>query len=458
MTQPHRDSAARHQAEDGAVTGLQATAQVAGLQVTPSSGRKAVPPGSANSPKSEVKAKKIRVAEAVETGVEGLLRFLQRYMATALLVAFRPHLALRRLLADRRRDLPNHVLPLTFLAIGVFLLSLLGQTAGVLVVDWIWFADDIGQKVTEALRKEVSLASVVVQAIPGMAGVLLLSAISGLLARPWLLTRRLVLITYAYGIGAQALVLFLMVFGLVAIDGLGSKYMAGKAYQDVGSYVALALLGIGLIGAFVGPTWFALRSLRPRRRADGSGRFRTGLLLLWVLLSMLGGHVLVLYGARAPNEIISAAKGSTLPSVNVASISYTIGKDELQLEATVILENRDSKALVWRTDNPTFAMQIPASGPDGKQCGPDWLGLKVVRVVNAEGRAAPIVQLDAARSTWVTVYLETDVTPKLVELLKASEDWAVRVQLQTTVGTAEMDCAPRTLVKRAAASGAPDKK
>ena len=409
-------------------------------------------------PKVEAKAKKIRVAEAVETGVEGLLRFLQRYVSTAMLVAFWPRRGLRTLLADRRRELPRHVLPLTFLAIGVFLLSLLGQTAGVLVFDWIWFADDIGQKVTEALRKEVSLASVVVQAIPGMAGVLLLSAIFGLLARPWPLTRRLGLITYAYAIGAQALVLFLMVFGLVAIDGLGSKHL-GKEYQDAGSYVALALLGIGLIGAFVGPTWFALRSLRPRRRVDGSGKLRTGLLLIWVLLSMLGGHVLVLYGARAPNELISAAKGSTLPSVNVTAVSYTVGKDKLQVEATFILENRDPRPLVWRTENPTFAMQIPTSGPDGKQCGPDWLGLTVVRVVNAEGRDAPLVQLDAARTTWVTVYAERDSTPKLVELLKANDDWAVQVKLQTTAGMAEIDCAPRTLVRRAASpSGVSGKK
>lgn len=145
--------------------------------------------------------------------------------------------------------------------------------------------------------------------------------------------------------------------------------------------------------------------------------------------------------------------------MNVTAVSYTVGKDKLRVEATFILENRDPRPLVWRTENPTFAMQIPTSGPDGKQCGPDWLGLTVVRVVNAEGRDAPLVQLDAARTTWVTVYAERDITPKLVELLKANDDWAVQVKLQTTAGMAEIDCAPRTLVRRAASpSGVSGKK
>src|SRR6185436_20474045 len=107
------------------------------------------------------KAKKIRVAEAVETGVEGLLTFLQRLFSTTLRVATRPRRGIRELLADRRRERPRFVLPLTYLAVGIFLLSLLGQTAGPNPLDWIWFAEEIGLKVTDALRKEFSLASVV---------------------------------------------------------------------------------------------------------------------------------------------------------------------------------------------------------------------------------------------------------------------------------------------------------
>lgn len=105
------------------------------------------------------KAKKIRVAEAVESGVEGLLRFLQRLALTALRVLFRPRAGLRAFLADRRNEPPNYVLPLTFLAIGVFLLSLLGQTAGVFVLDWIWFTDDIAQKIVSPRRSPLDQVS-----------------------------------------------------------------------------------------------------------------------------------------------------------------------------------------------------------------------------------------------------------------------------------------------------------
>lgn len=102
-------------------------------------------------------------------------------------------------------------------------MSLLAQTAGASVIDWIWFTDEVGRNVTEALRREVSLASVVVQAIPVTVGVLLLTVITRALLKPWPLARRLVPMTLAYAFGAQALFLFLLVFGLMSLSLLGQN-------------------------------------------------------------------------------------------------------------------------------------------------------------------------------------------------------------------------------------------
>jgi hypothetical protein len=399
---------------------------------------------------SEPKARKARVAEAVESGVEGAMRFLQRFAATALRVNFWPRQGIRRLLADRRRDVPTYVLPLTFLAIGIFLLSLLGQTAGVLVLDWIWFADDIGQKVTEALRKEVSLASVVVQAIPGMAAVILLSSGFGWLARPWPLTRRIGLVTYAYAFGAQSTLLFFVVFGAVGADALTSSYVGGRR-SDAAGYVMAIIVGAGLLSAFVGPIWFALASLRLRSEPQRPRSVRAALAKAWLVLSLLLGHVLVLYGARAPSEVIAAAKGPSTPTVDVDTVQFATTKDRLLIRAVVLVENR-TDPLNWRTKSLRLALQVPDRSPSFA-CRKDWLSLQVDAVTDSHGYPVPIAQIEPNRTGWVIVNASAEMTPQIADLLKQTREWAIRVSLSTAVTTLEQPCASTTLEEKPQLTG-----
>lgn len=408
------------------------------------------PPTTSTAPPQ--KAKKIRVAEAVESGVEGLLRFLQRLALTALRVLFRPREGLRAFLADRRSEPPSYVLPLTFLAIGVFLLSLLGQTAGVFVLDWIWFTDDIAQKITEALRKEVSLASVVVQAIPGMAGVLVLASVCQLLGQPWPLTHRLVQITYAYAMGAQALMLFIVAFGLISVGTLTSSRFTTTADSTFVAYLTVSAAIVGMLTAFIGPAIFMFRSLRLRSIAHPRRRMSMLLFRAWILASILGGHVLILYGARAPNELISAAKGSTTPAIDVGSVTFTMTKVSLLIDAVVTLKNRKDTELTWLTKDVDLRLQVPKAANGARECSSDWLHVPVLRVTDARGDALPFVQLDAAKSTWLTLHAEIPLTAQISEKLRQTKDWATFLNVRTSVGEGSQICAYRTLAEIPAAT------
>lgn len=393
------------------------------------------------------KAKKIRVAEAVESGVEGLLRFLQRLALTALRVLFRPRAGLRAFLADRRNEPPNYVLPLTFLAIGVFLLSLLGQTAGVFVLDWIWFTDDIAQKITEALRKEVSLASVVVQAIPGMAGVLILASVCQFLGKPWPLTRRLVLITYAYAMGAQTLMLFIVAFGLVSVGTLTSSRFTATADSTLLAYITVGTAIAGMLTAFVGPAIFMFRSLRLRSNAHPRRRVSMLFFRVWVLASILGGHVLILYGARAPNELIAAARGPTTPAIDVESVTFTMTKVSFLIDTVVTLKNRKDTELTWLTKDVDLRLQVPKTANGTRECSSDWLHAPVLRVTDARGDALPFVQLDGAKSTWLTLHTEIPLTTQISQKLLKTKDWATFLNIRTSVGEGSQICAYRTLAE-----------
>ena len=263
------------------------------------------------------KARKARLSEAVESGVEGLLRFFVRFLSTARQVVLSPRTGILPLLRDRRQERPRFVLPFTFLAICTFLLSLLGQTAGVNIIDWVWFADEIGQKVTESLRKEFSLTSVVVQAIPGMLGVLLLAGLYSWLTRPWVLTSRLATTAFAYALGAQSLCLFLVVFGSIGGTMLLTARLGSGNTPDMLGYLVLTFGAVVLVAALVGPTVFAYRALRLRRPLSGTRKLRAVAANVWLALSLLLGHVVVLYGAMAPADVISVARGDTSPRIGL---------------------------------------------------------------------------------------------------------------------------------------------
>lgn len=389
------------------------------------------------------KAKKIRVAEAVESGVEGLLRFLQRYVNTASQILFMPQRSVRLLLADRRRESPLYVLPLTFLAIGVFLLSLLGQTAGVVVFDWIWFSEEIGKNVTETLRKEFSLASVVVQAIPGMAGVLVLVGVFRLLVRPWYITSKLSLVSLAYAFGAQALLLFVVAFGLVALQMLGGSFLDNTT---IGAAIATALVIIGLLLAFISPLLFTFKSLRLRKAVSRSGYLRSLTAKSFLLGSLIVGHMFVLYGARVPNQLIAAAKGPTSPNVNIDEVQYQIAKGKLLIQATMTIKNRKDIDLDWLTRQIDFRMQIPSTVGGKTDCTDDWLYVNTTEVIDVQGIKTPFVNIDPQRSSWVAINAEVDMSPELRKMLDQESEWATYLRIETSVGAGELVCARRRLI------------
>jgi hypothetical protein len=393
--------------------------------------------------------RKLRISEAVETGVEGLLRFFTRYLRTVANVILQPRSAVRKLIADRRTDPPKYLLPFTFLAIGVFLLSLLGQVAGANIVDWIWFSDEIGQKVTERLRQEFSLVAVVIQAIPGMLAVFLLSGVFIWLARPWPLTVRVAMIGFAYAFGAQAFLLFSLAFGSIGLSNYLTFHLSplepGGVFltllANIMPYVLLAVGFAMLVAAFAGPMAFALRALRIRSTKGNLSRIRSFAARAWLIASIVFGHAVLLHGARTPSDIIEVARGETTPQFTLKQTSYNTlsTTDSLLLHMTI--QNRSERSIVWRTEQIRLSFQ-PDPESTGKCPNVNWMEVKVNRVFNSNEHVAPLIEVPAGQSTWAILELDVNKPSSFKPLLTTHKNWRADLWLQANFDSFEEKCMP----------------
>lgn len=385
-----------------------------------------------------------RVAEAVESGVEGLLLFLVRYFWTGASVIARPRRSLRRLLADRHAARPAYVLPLTYLSVGLFLLSLLGQTAGLLIFDWIWFIDDLAGKVTETLSKEISLVKVAVQALPGV----LIVAVFAVILRAMLRTHaprsgRLVPYVLSYAFGAQACVLFLVVFGFVVLATVVGKWTppGGELGENVVAAAFYATLLGGLVAAFACPLVFALSALELRRlwrrnRWAGAAVFAT------VTMAIMLGHLGVLYATKLPTVVIQRAKGATSPELNLSEGTYWLDGDILKLRLSITLQNRSSTPIGWETRKFKLGLHPISPHASTRDCTADALWLAGVGVTDGAGIERKFVSVDPGQTQWFEVVVELQVNELTRATIEKSREWGVGATLTLLNGDATtLDCA-----------------
>lgn len=395
------------------------------------------------------KKPRIRIAEAVESGVEGLLLFLVRYFRTGTNVIFAPRRGWRRLLSDRHAARPSFVLPLTYLSIGLFLLSLLGQIAGTLVFDWIWFIDEIAERVTEALTKEISLIKVAVQALPGVLVIAAFGGVLGLtLRRRAPVSRRLAPFILSYAFGAQAFMLFAVAFGFVLVSSVVGKWQppGGELGGTVMAALTYTVLLGGLLATFLGPLAFAFNALRFRRlwRSSRWNGFGATVLLSAAFFTL---HLAVLYAMTLPGVVIERAKGPATPELTVGKGTYRIEGEAVRIRFTITLKNRGTKALGWETQQFELGLYLPKSGAETTDCGGDALQFNAFKVRDGAGREIGFTTIEPGHTEWYEVTSIRRLEARGRTLFDKPRDWGMRAKLKALENEASVDCVFRMMTQ-----------
>ena len=288
---------------------------------------------------SKLTKRPIRVSEALEKGVEGLLDFLARLLNTMWMMSSQPRSAFKLLMLDRHAAKPRFIMPFTYAAIGMFLLSVVTKAADANILNWMWMGKEIGHNIGQRLTTEISMVSVAIGAIPALIGLFALSYIEALMLRLNPVLRYRLLLANCYAIGTQAIYLFLfaalVTFGDVGIPGAGELKRVpngGLAYAWGVLLFVFPLLAIVLV-----PT-FLLHSVKWRGNAVKRAWHPLATSVI-VLLSICG---LLLYPALA--EIPNAARRFATAS-EPASISqfgyarFTWNNGALLMDADVLISN-----------------------------------------------------------------------------------------------------------------------
>jgi hypothetical protein len=386
---------------------------------------------------------RIRVAEAVEAGVEGILLFVVRYFRTCTSLMTSPRSMARQLLRDRHAAKPAYVLPLTYLSIGLFLLSLLSQVAGLSIFDWIWFVDDIAAKVTEALGKEISLVKVAVQALPGVAVVALFGLVLRVALHQASISGRMVPFVLSYAFGVQAWALFTTAFGFVVLGTLVGKWEppGGKIGSNLfAAVVYLALFG-GLLAALISPLIFAISALRLRRfmrRSRGLGRVVVSLLAVGFVF----GHVALLYAIGLPSKVIVLGSGPTTPDITIRHQQYVLAGGNLKMRMPLMIKNRDTKPLAWETGKSAVHLFERSVGQLESTCSNKGAveTLQADVIIDGNGRPAHFVTIDPGQTQWVEFTLSIPERGWIKAALKAKQPWDLRVSIQSVAGSKAEQC------------------
>lgn len=255
------------------------------------------------------------LSDRIEETVEGLLRFALRLSRTIGVILFKPIVCDKLLLCtdDRPR---RYVRPLTFLAIGGFIFSIIISVypKGFLgLVNIFWFDDEVGETIFDRWQEAVSITGLLLAAFPALLTVSAGAALAGQVIRsPQRRSEFFSLSCYLFGY--QCFLLFSFLFfpiiekTLVAMMGIELKEVLGIERIEANEF-AETTATTGLIALFlsalampsVGLSIWAGRALRARPVWLKSG----------VFVAIIGYSVTMLavcsYAASAPAAFKEAA-------------------------------------------------------------------------------------------------------------------------------------------------------
>lgn len=387
-----------------------------------------------------------RVAEAVERGVEGLYDFLLRLMNTFWIVSWRRQ-ACRALIEDRHSERAHYVLPFTYAAVGIFLVSLVAGVAGTRILDWIWFYEEISQSVVERLREGVSLVAIAAGSIPAFIFMLALSAaLARTLEREFGRSGRALFVT-CYAIGTQSIYLFgaavIVSLAQVAPGGVGNTgLIEGQVGAALAAVLALLLI-VCLMAAFVVPVRFFLRSFNKKRKrllprlAKLAAYVLISAASIWALPLIAGLPTLLAAKLNPPEQ-----SGLTIESDPVL---YMDG-DRPALAVDVLIENRGK--LQFGAASTEAKATIRYGKEPLENDGAETLGLDAARVENEAGQPVRYTAAGEQKLIWRRIVF--DLTGEGETLLASLPDRTIASCIQVRFGSGDREiesvCVRRTVV------------
>jgi hypothetical protein len=343
----------------------------------------------------------VRLAEIVEKGVEGLFEFLARYLRTIAVVVWVRRNGIHALLRDRRRAPPLYVMPLTYAAIGMFLLSLVTRAAGTNPIDWVWSYEEISKNVFERLTKRSLTRDDCDRGVPALAGVVILSGIQTLFIGCHRRMSRLALFATCYAVGTQSLVLSAVGIGFSIGEFSVSPAMLDRTPKLLSEWidVAVYILLLGLIAApLILVPWFLLKALRVRQ-VWRRGHLRAVGIVIVVLLSTIGGLWLYPVLADIPGRLAAIAAPSTSAAAElVGDIGLGWQNGQIKIVADLQVTNPGTKPLSFpnREVRSQFEAKFFVDGKETK----DVLYLEFESAFDLFGRRADFFIVGPGEVWW----------------------------------------------------------
>ena len=369
-----------------------------------------------------------RVAEAVEKGVEGVYDFLFRLFNTLWLVSTTSRGA-RPLIEDRHSERARYVLPFTYAAVGIFLVSLVAGVAGYKILDWIWFDQEIPETIVANLREGVSLFAIAAGSIPAFLFMLALAAMLAVtIDRRRGRSGRALFVT-CYAIGTQSMFLFVLALAVSSAQIFADSPTAPRPLSGdfaTGVQLALALVAIvSVAGALIVPVRFFLKSFGPRQ-----SRWRRLLMpAAYALISVISVWALP-FMAALPGLLAAALKPSDAPTLSIEGdpLLY-LDRGHPSVAVDVIIQNEESKVVGSVSTDAHATIRYGKEPLEGVHAG--TLSLEPVRLENEAGQAVQYTSAAEGKLIWRRLIFRAsaDDVMRLVALADSSPASCVEVRL-----------------------------
>lgn len=394
----------------------------------------------------ENKSKVKRVSETVESGVEGLFEFLFRYFRTIYLCSIYPKNAIRILLVDRKLSSPKYVLPLTYSAIGMFLLSIVTGVAGTSLINWIWFEEEIWKNIAAKMSQEVSMLAIALGSIPAMVGMMVIVGIQRACLGKSSKMRQFALLVNCYGIGTQSFFIFsvAVIFAIVnnALDV--GPVLKSELISKILSYFILGISGLFFIYATIGTPYFISHNLIKRKQSDQKFRNLTVLITIWIL-TISGCYVYPVL-SDMPNRAKKIATQKKPISLSVNSdVFVELGKKVVNIYFDIVIHN-PSEDLMFTTKNQIYTYVEFNLSSDKVIQRRDKIGFKVERIKDETDSINEFISVSQGAVIWRRIYLSAQAED--VSLVKSTlnEDRkpCVSIQIFNNNAPLEAGCFNRT--------------
>lgn len=305
----------------------------------------------------------------IDDTIEGLLLFFLRFLATHGHIALKPYRS-NILVGSLQKDPPLYTRPLTFLAIGAFLFSLLIDVypAGFSgLMDLMWFGDEFKVNVSERWKEALTLTTLITTGLPVILAVSLLAGASSRLLFKDEKSRSFWFAINCYSFGYWITILFI----LMSIDILLSGVVVLLPFLNgitIPETISTPLLVLGLlvivILVFVVPlvlitnSYFELRELVTLRNKIIAFPF---VLVYWFM-----GVYLIAQSASIVPDLTNTYFPTAVPEVMIfeeMKLEHHPDSDSVDVYFQVIVENKTKKDLLLELTNNQISIDL-STGPE----------------------------------------------------------------------------------------------